>query len=271
MSKKAYSFDEIDDIVDTYKSSTGQERSAALDTLLAILQPYLLKYVKMLKSDSKSEYDNKDAKEFLSLFLSKKNKESKAKSFADVKRLLVGTLSAYSIEDLYSELTVIIIVLLDKYERRPGINCMRYLTRYFRYYVRNWIVRISRDPLFHVDEEEMLENKESYNLDAFYDTAPITRSEFFKERSLAHEVDTDASVNIGELTLGGILLGSGWLLNHLTNYQRYLLYLYYARGHSCVDIANRLYKNKDTISTHLKKATRKLKIVSEKQYGRKRY
>ena len=250
MAKRDYSLEEIDDIVATYQSGSPQQKGEALGLLIGIFEFYFLKYVKLTKGNAETTYDNREAQEFLRLFVS--TKDGTRKSFVEVKRNIAATLSSYDHEDMYNEFVALFIKLVDKYEKREGVNFMRYVTRYFRWHVRNWIVRISRDPLFHISEPD--ENHEK-DIDPPMDP----KNKFFEEQSRKVGVMLDSDkVHPDDTSLSWVLCCDRWIFSHLTPYQRYLLYLYFAKGEGCVNIARRLHKSKDTVSSHLEKIFKKI-------------
>ena len=250
MPKKDYTLEEIDDIVLTYQTGSPKQKREALSLLIDIFQFYFLKYVKLTKGNSETTYDNKEAQEFLRLFVSKK--DGGRKSFVEVKRNIAATLSSYDHEDMYNEFIALFIRLLDKYEKRPSINFMRYFTRYFRWHVRNWICRVSRDPLFHISEPD--ENHEK-DIDPPMDP----KNKFFEEQSrkIGVMLNND-KIHPDQASLKWVLQCDRWIFSKLTPYQRYLLYLYFVKSEGCVNVARRLGKSKDTISSHLEKIYRKI-------------
>lgn len=250
--KENYTLEEIDEIVAEYKIAKEPGRSQALELLIKILHPYFLKYVKLLKAGDTSDWDNKDSKEFLSLFVGKKTKNKK--SFSEVKKNIAYTLQPYEFDDIYNELTLLLIKLLNQYVKRDGINFLRYYTRYHRYYLRNFIIRISKDPLFHIKDngDKYVEELE------IIDNPPTTNTEYFQEKNPEMFKDEALDSYSNHLTLGWVISCDKWIFKHLTSYQRYLLYLYFARNLGCVNIAKLLGKSKDTITVHLKKIFRKI-------------
>lgn len=256
--KKDYTLDEIDAIVSIYKDGTPTERSEALVTLIDIFEFYFLKYVKLTKSGMTKDFDNRDAVEFLSLFTSAKG--GQRKSFSEVKRNIAATLDSYEAEDLYNEFVALFIELLNKYEKKPGIHFVRYITLYMRFTVRNFICRVSRDPLFHTiapeDEETKIE---------LIETPAATKTPYFEEASAKFGVLlNDKSIHPDEITLAWAIKCDKWLFSNLTYYQRYLLYLYFTKGEGMVVIARRLGKSKDTITSHMKKIYRKIGRLANK-------
>ena len=261
--KREYSYDEIDGIVLSYKENTGQIKNNSLTLLIEIFHPYFLKYIKLLKNSEATSYGNRDVKEFLGLFSSKANP---SQTMSDVKRNIIKTLSSYTSEDLYNEFVLLFITLLNRYEKREGIHSMRYFTRFFRYYLRNWIVKISKDPMFHVNHEPLTGDKDEDERDKLADMSDDLVHG--RPNLLVHDKSSEPMIDLAGLDLGCLISEKGWLIERLTSYQRYLLYLRYKCSLSCVDIAKRLNKNKDTISSHLKVIVRKLKRISGVEYGR---
>lgn len=258
--KEKYSLEEIDNIVYTYQHGSQKERDKSLILLIDIFEFYLLKYIKLTKSGPTDGYDNREAKEFLRLFVSKKDKTRK--SFAEVKRNIAATLESYTTEDLYNEYVALFITLLDKYEKRPEINFMRYVTRYFRWYLRNFICRISRDPLFHVAEI----SEESLSMGPIEDSLPATSTSYFEERGRCiTDVFKNSHMHVEDLSLEFVIHCPKWLFSHLSHYQRYLLFLYFAKGEGAVNIAKRLGRSKDTIAGHLQKNYKKIRRLEARK------
>ena len=254
MAKRDYSLEEIDVIVATYQSGSPQQKGEALSLLLDIFEFYFLKYVKLTKGNAETTYDNKEAQEFLRLFVSKK--DGGRKSFVEVKRNIAATLSSYDHEDMYNEFVALFITLLNKYEKREGVNFMRYVTRYFRWHVRNWICRISRDPMFHISEPDERQEKD-------IDPPMDPKNKYFEEQSRKVGVMLNSDkVHPDQVSLKWVLQCDKWIFSKLTPYQRYLLYLYFAKSEGCVNIARRMHKSKDTISSHIEKIYIKLGILN---------
>ena len=256
--KKDYTLDEIDAIVSIYKDGAPTERSEALVTLIDIFEFYFLKYVKLTKSGMTKDFDNRDAVEFLSLFTSVKG--GQRKSFSEVKRNIAATLDSYEAEDLYNEFVALFIVLLNKYQKREGINFMRYITRYFRWHVRNWICRVSRDPLFWSIDPEDEETKTQ-----IMETPAVTKTPYFEEASAKFgTILDDKDIHPDSVSLSWVIKCDKWLFSSLSFYQRYLLYLYFTKGEGMVVIARRLGKSKDTITAHMNKIYRKIGRLANK-------
>ena len=252
--KKDYTLEEIDDIVAIYKGG-GPKKPAALSLLIEIFTPYFLKYVKLTKGSKENSYDNRDAQEFLRLFVS--TKDGSKKSFSEVKANIAATLSSYDHSDLFNEYVVIFIVLLDKYEKREGINAMRYLTRYFRWKLRNYLCRLSKDPLFHVTELEY--EGESLDSDVAIELVSQNTLYFEQQSQKIGDILFDKKIHPDEISLRWVIHCDKWIFKKLTPYQRYLIYLYFAKGEGITVIAKRLGRSKDTITSHVEKIFRKIK------------
>ena len=104
-----------------------------------------------------TDFDNREAQEFLRLFVNKK--DGQRKSFSEVKRNIAATLDSYEAEDLYNEYIAIFIEILNRYVKKEGINFVRFFSLYLRFLIRNWICRVSRNPLFHTVQPEDEETK----------------------------------------------------------------------------------------------------------------
>lgn len=256
--KKDYTLEEIDDIVATYQSG-GPKKPAALSLLIDIFHPYLLKYVKITKGGRENTWDNKDARGFLSLFVSRSG-DSK-KSFVEVKSNIAATLSSYEHGDLYNEYVAIFITILNKYKKREGVNATRYLTLYLRFAIRNFIVRISRDPLFKINhpvfEEEYVDH------DIFLDKMAFETPYLEEQSSQIKATLDDSRIHPDCVSLSWVISCPKYIFSHLSHYQRYLLYLYFIKSEGCVNIANRLNKSKDTISSHIEKIFKKINRLKD--------
>ena len=257
--KKDYTLEEIDDIVAIYKGG-GPKKAAALSLLIEVFEPYILKYVKLTKGSRENTYDNREAQEFLRLFVS--TKDGSKKSFTEVKLNIAATLSSYDHSDLYNEYVVIFITLLDKYRIIPGINFMRYATRYFRWTLRNHICRLSRDPLFHVADLE--HEGETVDHDTIMELVTQNTLYFEEQSKRMSDILSDSKIHLDTVSLSWVMHCPKWLFSNLNHYQRYLLYLYFGKGEGCVNIAARLCKSKDTITSHLEKIFRKIKRLEER-------
>jgi len=254
--KTDYTLEEIDDIVATYQSG-GPKKPAALSLLIDIFTPYLLKYVKLTKGSKENAYDNRDAQEFLRLFVS--TKDGSKKSFSEVKANIAATLFAYDHSDLFNEYVVIFIVLLDKYEKREGINFMRYATRYFRWKLRNYLCRLSRDPLFHIEELEY--EGEAIESDVAIELVSQNTLFFEQQSKSISDLLDDKKIHPDDISLCWVIHCDKWIFKKLTPYQRFLIYLYFTKGEGITVIAKRLGRSKDTITVHMEKIFRKIKIL----------
>lgn len=256
--KKDYTLEEIDGIVAIYQGGSPK-KAAALSLLIEIFHPYLLKYVKITKGGKENTWDNKDARGFLSLFISRSG-DSK-KSFVEVKSNIAATLSSYEHGDLYNEYVAIFITILNKYEKRDGINATRYLTLYLRFAIRNFIVRISRDPLFKVNDP--IYEEEYVDHDFFLDKMAFETPYLDEQSHRIEECLQDDKIHPDSISLSWIIYCPKYIFSHLSHYQRYLLYLYFIKNEGCVNIANRLGKSKDTISSHLEKIFKKINRLKD--------
>jgi len=220
--KKDYTLEEIDAIVAAYKEGSGHKKAAALSLLIEIFSPYFLKYVKLTKGSKESTYDNREAQEFLRLFVS--TKDGSKKSFAEVKANIAATLSSYDHSDLYNEYVVIFIVLLDKYEKREGINFMRYATRYVRWKLRNYLCRVSKDPLFHIESFE--HEGETIDPDVAMELVSQNTLFFEQQSQKIGDILSDKKIHPDEISLSWVIHCDKWIFKKLTPYQRFLIYLY---------------------------------------------
>lgn len=260
--RKKYSLKEIDEIVLVYKSGGSKEKRESLELLLDIFKPYFLKYVKLTKGGDDNQYQNREAKEFLRLFISTKGTDRK--SFSEVKRDIAKTLESYEHEDIYQEFVMIFISLLNKYKIIPEVNFMRYITRYFRWHLRNYIVRVSKDSLFKTIDLTALEDASDdihgcldYTFDKYvHDYCALSQDD---EPFNDHRI-----IKNGEITLEWVIKCDHFIFSKLTYYQRYLLYLYYGKSQGAVAIAASLRRSKDTISSHIGKIHKKIRILESR-------
>jgi len=245
-------YEEIDNLVEIYKNSntSTEKKKEIVSDLILSFHVYFMKYVYLLKGylhTSSYVFNSKDTLSFLALFAIKNKERKESKTWqVNIYKYLKNKCSFYEQQDIYNEICLMFIELLNKYTRYPGTSFVRYITKYLRWHIKKWVLRIEREPL----------NLERTNM---------------SEADLITENDEEFYLlDLPELSLAWIIDPKRTLFSILTPYERFLLYLVYKEGMSLRQISNNLGRHKDTIHSHIKEAILKLKNNSKEINDEKR-
>ena len=242
---------EVDTLVHQYLNGPDKEREEALSTLLKAWHKYFMKYVEIL-CGSKIDIRNRDTKEFLQLFLSTEDRNPY--SVVSIRNYVKTICNNLEPDDIYNQLCMIFMELLNDYQPQEGINFTRYLTKLFRWSVKSWLMEMASDPLSGVFTNiEIVEDILEHNTGQVQPTA------------------NDTIVNDGlglELDLKWVFQEGEGMFSNLSSYERYLIYLNYKEEMSIRDMAKKFGRSKNTIHTHLKSALDKLRRIHNEQHER---
>jgi len=238
----------IDELVLAYKNGNVHERNDALTDLINQFGGYFNKYVDILHGGALNLH-NRDTYRFLSLFLPKQEKTTQ--SITWVRRSIVRIMQHYERGDIYNELVLIFINLLNKYKRVENeqgvVNFVHYFTTVFRFRVKDWYNSLTGQPLLSnpVYIDEGLEDSDG-NLLPFLADGLIT--------GIGYEFDVselDRRLDLKRLDMAWVARSSDPLFRDCSQYDRYLLYNCFGLGKSVQSIADMLGRDKDTIWRHL--------------------
>ena len=148
------SVDYINYLVDAYKQ-TGED--VYREALIASFDDYFRKYVAIMHGRGTGvNVNNSDTKSFLRLFMKKSDRATQAlyhKTVGSYIHMLRRSLVSFSKDDLYNELIVYFLELLEKYDtvtykrgdKTHRISFAHYAQVNIRYKLCRWIVKTSQD------------------------------------------------------------------------------------------------------------------------------
>lgn len=238
--QKRLNYKEIDKIVKKYKEATDEDdRSEHREALLKAFHKYFMKYVSLLKGTI-GNIDNSDTTSFLALFLAGKNKTSY--NYLNIYRYVIHVCKQVEDVDVYNELVLIFISLLDKFKFYPEVSFSRYITKYMRWSIKAWIMEMAKNPL---------------------NRTPLEYESYLEDNDV--EVNSNSvNIELPNMDLAWVSNASGSLFSVLSTYERFLLYLNFKEQLGIRQISERLGRAKDTIHTHLQQAIQKLRDQSKK-------
>ena len=245
LAKKVHNRDieTIDSLVYIYIHGERLEQYKAQAEILEYFDGYLEKYASLLHG-IQVDLSNYDTRLFLSLFLTGEDKNPT--SFRIQCRKINKTLSSLSREDIKNEVTIIFLKVLSKYRIYEGVNALNPLTKIFRWRLKDWYNRMTRDALFHTRPvpSPRGDSDSSYTVEEWIDTIK------------SEQVDYDAGLQ--HMNLAWVNAPQKSLYGALSRYERYLLYLVYGKNSSVSQVAKQLGRDKDTIKRHIKATLQKL-------------
>lgn len=264
------SFKEIDARAKEYQSSQDSKRRVELQTeLLKTFHDYLLKYTLLLKGELENirfTLKQSDTLEFLSLFLPRQSKS--AADLLGITRYVARICESLEARDVYNELCLIFIKLLQNYEVRENVGFTHYITKYMRWAIKDWIMGMSKEPLCRftssIEEDAKESNPEHIvtiddNILRVYARGSLrllSSQEFYDPRP------NDIRLQLPQLNLGWIRDPRNKFFATLKPYERFLLYLNYKEGLGVRQIGKRLGRTKDAINRHLQHILVKLRNLA---------
>ena len=221
------------------------------ETLLKAFHKYFMKYVTLTKG-TLTTIDNSDTISFLCLFMSKDKKD-----LMGIYRYINYVCASLEEEDIYHELVIIFIELLNKFKFFPEVSFSFYITKYMRWAIKAWVMKIAQNPLTKTRALLSQPQEIQQGLEQIPGDTESTK--------LLFTIDLE----LPELNLGWVIDPSSRLFGKLTQYERFLLYLNFKEGLGVRQISERLGRAKDTIHTQISRALVKLKEEYRKgeKYG----
>ncbi len=244
-------YERIDELVRLYQEGNKD----AAEELITGFEPYLNKYVSLLKYDV-VDIRNRDTRGFLSLFVNEKgvraslarNKLPKKayKAVHDVAAMLNKTCEGIDEEDLRQELVVVLLTLAKRFKKKGKKNFCGYVYNTFRYEIARRIMDITRDPLVFSMGSNIRFDDEVYETEDDEVTAPI--------QGMPMVVDDDE-------------LGNNWVLGHtcseeflgLTRLERLILKMSLVDQLDDTVIGQKLSMHRHTIRTKKEKGMEKIR------------
>ncbi len=246
------SYQEIDKLVSLYSSpdTSSLKKASVLSELLRSFHKYFMKYVKLLKGEASHEGSsirNTDTMEFLALFQPGSEKAASHNWRLHTYNFISRICQRLEEGDIYNELCIRFIELLDNYIVYPGTSFTRYLTKHLRWSIKRWVVEMARGlqaniPLEAIDKSSTEENIFEYQ-----------------------DPESTGKLDLGVLDLHWIVKPESKLFGILSLYERFLLYLSFKKELGTRQIGNKLGRGKDTIHRHIREAISKLQNKYKKE------
>ena len=173
-----------------YKNKQNPKK--VLEIILYYFNNYIEKYVKALKGIG--YIDN----EIITMY-----KLFGQTSVKEVKSIIKEVLRGYSINEIKHELIILFITRLQKFEYRATENQKvksgtpmfpGYIKRYFPFIVKNWIAKLSKNPLNIIKKYSLFEDsgKENFDKDK-YNSSTLQQEEF---DTAINNLESDSVMNI---------------------------------------------------------------------------
>lgn len=170
--KKIYTNKEIDKLIHRYKKTKNRK---TLKSLHDAFEGFILKYTFFLKY-GKSKGSDKDLKD-LSRILGIHGNNPVLKIF-----------NSWDETDIYNELFIKFVECIDKFKKiDKGPHFSGYIYNYFKYIIKEWIRKLSKDVLNNVnilslsyidiEHEKDISNISEYQHICFHEKLPLTRFE----------------------------------------------------------------------------------------------
>ena len=173
------SVDYLNYLIDAYKQTSDLEYR---DALLDAFDDYFRKYVSIMHGKGSGvDINNADTKNFLRLFMKKEdriNQHVYMKTVGSYMHMLRRALLGFTAEDLYHEVIIIFLELIEKYqpitykrgESKHRISFAHYVQVNIRFKLCKWIIKKSQDVLTGRDWLEFKEGIHEYQYN--YDNDP---------------------------------------------------------------------------------------------------
>ena len=146
----------INYLIDAYKQTSDiKYRDAILDAF----EGYFRKYVSLMHIKEKGvDINNNDTKNFLRMFMKKEERANQAlyaENAGSYVHMIRRILSSFTAEDIYHELIVIFLDLLEKYKpitykrknKKHRISFSHYIQVHMRYALTRWIYALNQDAI----------------------------------------------------------------------------------------------------------------------------
>lgn len=258
---------EVDTRAKEFQTSNSQTRKRELQAeLLKSFHDYFIKYVLLLKGELRS-FNHSDTLEFLSLFLSG---HKPASDLLGIARYIARTCKLLEPGDIYNELCVIFIELLRRYKiSHKGVGFTYYITKYMRWTVKDWLISMTREPLYKASSasnfEEATGSNSKYIITMDGDALRIYARNPLQLLSSQEYHDprlNEEYIQLPKLNLGWIKNPQSKFFATLDTYERFLLYLNYKEGLGVRQIGDKLGRTKDAINRHIQHTLGKLRNLA---------
>jgi RNA polymerase sigma factor (sigma-70 family) len=261
-----FNFEEVNELVRTYHEAPDKATQALYrDKILRCFHRYFMKYVGMLKGYVDTMYSS-DTRQFLALFLS--NQEKNPYRLKKIMYQLPQIMESYSDDDIYSELVIIFLELLDKHEFRDNTSFVHYVTKYMRWKIQKFISKVFRDPLNQsirsMDDYmpfrsfPLVSTKKPVPIEDEIQVADFLEDQGRFNQGYGAEV-APSCLPMQQLDLSWISKPKSELFRCLTPYQRYLLVMKFGQGLSNQTIAEKLNRHRTTVRKAIAGAIEALK------------
>lgn len=226
----------VDELVRIYKSNTTESKQA-LEALLEYHKSYINKYVSILKGN-KIDLKNPDTRKFLKLFLPYGGYSTDG--LLIIKTFLRRIFKNLETEEIRNELICLFIGdVLNRYRRIPGINFANYMTKVFRFRVKDYCNKLGKE----------------------LNVIPVDSF----DKILRGEETIDDTADSERLDLKWVSCPVSPIFNSISTYQRYLIYLYHVRGLTIGQMKEILGKDEESIRGELKNAKEKMQEMAEQE------
>lgn len=258
--------EDIDEIVKAYQ----QGNKLAGEELLRIfgchpedtVSKYIGKYYDLLRY-GKMDFSNRDLRRFVSLFIADPDTRKALVPFYQYGNVKAETMKIVGMlterfevveeEDLLQDLRLLLLQQAMRYQKKgQKINFCGYLYNSYRFAVKHYYKWVFEDLLIYADEE-----LDEYGEDEGID---IEDEWFFEDKYFEHEESE---------------LGFNWMhnrsttfpFNRLSTYERTVLFLYYEKNHTDLEISKITGYHEDTICRHRKRIKLKLEDILARGEG----
>ena len=232
---KIYTIEEVDELIKKHKKYHDEE--SALE-LFKAFEGFILKYTYFLKNGH-VKINDKDLMSLAGLLGIKNYQNNPIKTMFD----------SWEIHDIFNELYLLFLICINQFVRRKeGPYFTGYLYNSYKYYVKDWISKLSED-ILNTNKVYLISDLNS-DIDIDENSDMFTSSKYREMENVVFEdkkVDTIKYDNIcfTEKTT-------------LTNFEKYILYLYYGKKIRDKEIAELLGIRRLHVNIIRNKAKRKL-------------
>ena len=230
-----HSLESIDKLVEEYKQASGDNKAKLLVTIIKSFHGYLMKYVQLLtRNTSESQYYRKDTIKFFALFLA--GEQKKANNYKKIHNSLKYLCLGLEPEEVYNELAILFISLLNTHTPRENVSFARYITLYMRWAIKDWLIKLAKEKRIVIIPQADIEMEEEMS-----------------------EEDPNLLVDLPQMDLAWIINPDNKLFEVLTSYERFLLQQNFKEGLGVRIIGERLGRTKNTINRHIRHALKQLR------------
>jgi DNA-directed RNA polymerase specialized sigma24 family protein len=190
-------YDEIDNIVINYKqlllSNTPEDYDAAskqLEQMINLFDGYIIKWVTILKGGNPNMSD-KETISFIALI----GKNLQLSNINDVIDKISSVFARRSYDELYSDILVLFIETITRFEKLPRAHFTYYLTKVFYYKVYRLYLKqstiISRENLIdHIEIDTISSQEPDYNVECITESLDDSELELytlFNDKNMSYD------------------------------------------------------------------------------------